>query len=232
MNRRTFLQTGAVGVTTLVSFPLLNAFAAQKPNWAIGCFNRPWTKWSYDDALDGISAAGYKLTGLLTPQRGEAFTSSAATPEYLGTLKKRITQRGLAVNTTVVQFKPGAPLAENIADLRKQIENAARLELACGIDDMPEQRLAGELVQDLGAVGVHPLALPGGENDYVELHRADSSAALMAFPGRLGREALARQPDRDEIGDRRVGDEHADVQDRVARPPPGDKRSDQRYAVP
>src|SRR5258706_7890311 len=129
MNRRAFLHTATVGATALATSPLSNAFAAQKPAWPVGCFNRPWSKWSYDDALDGIAASGYKLTGLLTDQRGEAFTSSAATPEYLDSLKKRIAQRGLAVNMTVVRFKPDGALADNIADLRKQIENAARLEL-------------------------------------------------------------------------------------------------------
>ncbi|HXT40343.1 MAG TPA: sugar phosphate isomerase/epimerase family protein [Candidatus Angelobacter sp.] len=129
MNRRTFLQTATLATTSLAALSRTKAFGAAKPNWPIGCFNRPWTKWSYDEALDGIKAAGYKLTGLLTGQKGEAFTLSAATPEYLDGLKKRIAQRGLAVNMTVVRFKPDGALADNIADLRKQIENAARLEL-------------------------------------------------------------------------------------------------------
>jgi sugar phosphate isomerase/epimerase len=129
MNRRNFLHTAAIAATSLGALPLTRALAAEKPPWPIGCFNRPWTKWSYDDALDGVSAAGYKVTGLLTGQSGEAFTSSAATPEYLDGLKKRIAQRGLAVNMTAIRFKPDAPLADNIADLRKQVENAARLEL-------------------------------------------------------------------------------------------------------
>src|SRR5437870_5269944 len=129
MNRRTFLQSATIATTTLATLSFASAFAAEKPNWPIGCFNRPWTKWSYDDALDGIKSAGYKLTGLLTGQRGEAFTSSAATPEYLDNLKKRIAQRELAANMTVVRFKPDGALADNIADLRKQIENASRLEL-------------------------------------------------------------------------------------------------------
>ncbi|MBI3415904.1 MAG: sugar phosphate isomerase/epimerase [Verrucomicrobia bacterium] len=129
MNRRTFLQTATAATSALAGLPISRVFAVEKPNWPIGCFNRPWTKWSYDDALDGIAAAGYKLTGLLTAQKGEAFTSSAATPEYLDALKKRIAQRGLTVNMTVVRFKPDAPLADNIADLHQQIENAARLEL-------------------------------------------------------------------------------------------------------
>ena len=129
INRRTFLHTATVAATSLAGLSQTSTLAAGKPDWPIGCFNRPWTKWSYDDALEGIKAAGYRLTGLLSGQRGEAFTSSTATPEYLDGLKKRIAQRGLAVNMTVVRFKPEAELAENIADLRKQIENAARLEL-------------------------------------------------------------------------------------------------------
>ncbi len=129
MNRRRFLKVATITTTSVGSVAWTEAFAAEKPNWPIGGFNRPWTKWSYDEALDGIAAAGYKLTGLLTGQRDEAFTSSAATPEYLDGLKKRIAQRGLVANMTAIRFKPDAPLAENIADLRQQIENAARLEL-------------------------------------------------------------------------------------------------------
>ena len=129
MNRRTFLRTTTVVTTSLAGLSLTDALAAEKVNWPIGCFNRPWTKWSYDDALDGVKAAGYKVTGLLTGQRGESFTSSAATPEYLDNLKKRIAQRGLTANMTAIRFKPDGALADNIADLRRQIENAARLEL-------------------------------------------------------------------------------------------------------
>jgi sugar phosphate isomerase/epimerase len=170
MNRRTFLQKAALSSTALASLPLSNAFAAEKPAWPIGCFNRPWTKWSYDDALDGIAAAGYKLTGLLTGQKGEAFTSSAATPEYLDSLKKRIAQRGLAVNMTVVQFKPGAPLADNIADVRKQIENSARLELkfmlTFGVDRPQHYEDFYRLMADAAAQsekrGIHLVMKPHG----------------------------------------------------------------------
>ena len=129
MNRREFLRTATFSTAALAALPLANAYAADPAQWPIGCFNRPWTQWSYDEALDGIAAAGYKLTGLLSTHRGEHFTSSAATPEYLDRLKKRIAQRGLAVNMTAIRFRPNAPLPDNIADLGKQIENAARLEL-------------------------------------------------------------------------------------------------------
>ena len=126
MNRRTFIQTAAA-TTTLAAAPWL--LAATETSWPIGCFNRAWTNWSYDDALDGIAAAGYKLTGLLSGHRGEVFTAASATPQYLDGLKKRIARRGLAVNMTAIHFRPEAALEANLTDLRKQIENAARLEL-------------------------------------------------------------------------------------------------------
>jgi sugar phosphate isomerase/epimerase len=138
MNRRTFLQSSILAGAALAAVPSTRIFAGENIAWPIGCFNRPWTNWSYNDALDGIAAAGYKITGLLSGHRGEQFTSSAATPEYLDGLKKRVTQRGLTVNMTAIRLRPEAKLADNIADLRKQIENAARLEvqfmLTFGVD--------------------------------------------------------------------------------------------------
>ena len=131
MNRRTFIQAAAATSALAAGAPWLCAAASENTRWPIGCFNRAWTNWSYDDALDGIAAAGYKLTGLLSGHRGEVFTASSATPGYLDSLKKRLSQRGLAVNVTAIHFRPDAALEANIADLRKQIENAARLELQC-----------------------------------------------------------------------------------------------------
>ena len=157
MNRRTFIQTATAGAASLTALPLTSALAAEKTPWAIGCFNRPWTKWSYDEALDGIADAGYKLTGLLSAHRGEAFTSSAATPDYLEALRKRIAQRGLAVNMTAIRFRPEAALDENMADVRKQIENAARLELkfllTFGVDKPEHYEKFYRLMADAAAQG-------------------------------------------------------------------------------
>src|SRR5437016_3788335 len=102
MNRRTFLQTTAMAATATALTSCMNTRAAEKSkgvNWPIGCFNRPWAgdkrNWGYDAALDGIKAAGYKLTGLLTRSASEPLIGSDATPEYLAELKKRIAARGL-----------------------------------------------------------------------------------------------------------------------------------------
>ncbi|HEY0549884.1 MAG TPA: sugar phosphate isomerase/epimerase [Verrucomicrobiae bacterium] len=170
MNRRKFLRDATIATTALANLTLNGAFAAEKPNWPIGCFNRPWAKWSYDDALDGIRDAGYKVTGLLTGQKGEAFTSSEATPEHLNDLKKRIAQRGLSANMTAIRFKPDAPLADNVADLRKQIENAARLELKFMLTfgvDKPEHyenfyRLMADAAAETDKRGIRLVMKPHG----------------------------------------------------------------------
>jgi sugar phosphate isomerase/epimerase len=128
MNRRQFLQKTALATSTLALTP---AFAAEKKgvNWPVGCFNRPWTGWSYDEGLDGIKAAGYNLTGLLSTHKGEDFTSAKATPEYLASLKKRIAARGLAVNMAAIRARFTGPVEDAIKDLRTQVDNSARLEL-------------------------------------------------------------------------------------------------------
>jgi sugar phosphate isomerase/epimerase len=170
MNRRAFIRTSAVLATSLSAKFSLSAPAADRPNWPIGCFNRAWTNWSYDDALDGIAAAGYKLTGLLSAHRGEAFTSSKATPEYLDGLKKRIAQRGLAVNMTAIHFRPEGALEDNIADVRKQIDHAARLDLKFMLTfgvDRPEHyedfyRLMSDAAVQAEKRGLHIVLKPHG----------------------------------------------------------------------
>ncbi len=96
-------------------------------HWPIGCFNRPWVNdmkgWTHDTALDGIKAAGYGLTGLLTRSAKEPFTGSEATPEYLAALKAKIAARGLKVNMSALRTKNDLSLAEQIKDLRQQIDN-------------------------------------------------------------------------------------------------------------
>jgi sugar phosphate isomerase/epimerase len=130
MNRRQFIQTAALAATATTFLPLRTAPAAEKPpgvSWPIGCFNRPWlgdkVKWDYDTALDGIKAAGYKLTGMLTRTPKEPFIGSDATPEYLAELKKKIAARGLKVNMGALRIKDTLPLAEQIKDTRQQIDN-------------------------------------------------------------------------------------------------------------
>ena len=183
MNRRQFLQTSALAAVG--TFLPLNALpAAEKPpgaNWPIGCFNRPWlgekTKpWSYDTALDGIKAAGYKLTGMLTRTPKEPFIGSDATPEYLAELKKKIAARGLKVNMGALRIKFDLPLADQIKDTRQQIDNGKTMGveflLTFGANNAKEYEDYYKLMQDASAY-----AQEGGLKVVLKPHGGASGAA-------------------------------------------------------
>lgn len=124
VSRRAFLATASVAAAATLLPRSLQAAAKLPPTrWPVGCFNRPFNKWSFDETLDGIKAAGYLYTGLLSPTRNDPFTNATATPDYLAALKQKIAARGLKVNMTALRIKNTAPLAEAIADCRKQLEN-------------------------------------------------------------------------------------------------------------
>ena len=145
LSRRGFIASASAGVAAaLLPASTRAAATSAASKWPIGCFNRPWTKWSYDATLDSIKAAGYKYTGLLTPipGQGEVFTGSAAKPEYLAALKEKIAARGLKVNMAALRLKTDLPVADATADVFKQIENChtvgAEFALTFG-EDKPER---------------------------------------------------------------------------------------------
>jgi sugar phosphate isomerase/epimerase len=126
MNRREFLA----GIAASVGTTVVPVFAADKTNWTIGCFNRPWTKWgAIDVALDGIKEAGYSVMGLLSRSKTDPFIGSDATPEYLDALKKKIVARGLKANLGAIRTKLEGAVEDGIKDLRTQIDNAHKLSL-------------------------------------------------------------------------------------------------------
>jgi Sugar phosphate isomerases/epimerases len=132
MNRRQFVQRTAIAAAATTAFPLsISSAADQKTkgiHWPIGAFNRPWAgdkkNWGYDAALDGMKAAGYRLTGLLTRTEKQPFTGADATEEYLADLKKKIAAHGLTAVMAALRTKDELPLDEQIKGMRKQIDNA------------------------------------------------------------------------------------------------------------
>ena len=130
--RREFMvESTAVlaGAALLGEAPRLLAGAAPAVKWTVGCFNRPWTKWTYDDTLKSIKAAGYATTGLLTRTKLDPFIAADATPEYLDGLKRQIAASGLTANMGALRSRHDIPLEETVASLKKEIDNAAYLGL-------------------------------------------------------------------------------------------------------
>jgi sugar phosphate isomerase/epimerase len=129
MNRREFLQHTIVGgAAAAVGLSSSRALDARVP-WPIGCFNRPWTTWSFDETLKQIKAAGYQTTGLLTRTKDEPFIGADATPEYLARLKQRLAASGLEANMGALRSRHNIPLDESIKEVRQQIANAETLAL-------------------------------------------------------------------------------------------------------
>jgi sugar phosphate isomerase/epimerase len=129
MNRRTFIQHTALGGAAAALGLSSSLRLDASVRWPVGCFNRPWTTWSFDDTLAQIKAAGYQTTGLLTRTKDEPFIGADATPEYLAKLKQRLAASGLKANMGALRSRHNVPLADSIKEVRQQIENAAGLGL-------------------------------------------------------------------------------------------------------
>ena len=156
MNRRTFLQhTIAGGAAAAITVSMSRALGAAGVNWPIGCFNRPWTTWSFDDALTQIKAAGYTTIGLLTRTKDEPFIGADATPDYLARLKQRIADSGLHANMGALRTRHTIPLDDSIKEARAQIDNAHTLALAhlltFGVDKPEEYEHYYKVMHDAAA---------------------------------------------------------------------------------
>ena len=160
LSRREFLCEGAVvvaGAAVLADAPTLLARPAAAVRWPIGCFNRPWTRWSFEETLKSVKAAGYSTTGLLTRTKQDPFISSDATPEYLENLKRMIAASGLTANMGALRSRHDIPLEETIKSLHKEIDNAAFLGLKSvmtfGIDNRDEFEHYFKAMADAAAYG-------------------------------------------------------------------------------
>ena len=141
MNRREFIRQGIFASTASTILSSTQALV-KGVKWHIGCFNRPWTKWTFDQTLKEIKAAGFKTTGLLTRTKEEPFIGADATPEYLAGLKKRIAASGLSANMGALRSRHDIPLEDSTREVRKQIDNARFLSLKYVLSfgaDKPEE---------------------------------------------------------------------------------------------
>lgn len=132
IDRRSFFSrtwlAGAAGVVAAKVSSI--AAAAQQapaaPQWQIGCYTRPWSKFEYPVALDAIAEAGFKHAGLMTisGRPGNLVISVETTPEDAQKIGEECKARGLSVPSV---YGGGIPVHESleagIAGLRKLIDN-------------------------------------------------------------------------------------------------------------
>ncbi len=141
MKRREFIQrAAAAGGAMSLARPI--DFVSAQVAWEIGCFNRPWTKWPFDQTLTEIKSAGFATVGLLSRTREEPFIGADATTEYLERLKTRITASGLRANMGALRSRHNVSMDESTTEVRKQIDNAKFLGLTYVLSfgaDKPEE---------------------------------------------------------------------------------------------
>lgn len=126
INRRDFVRFASAGISSAGGFTGLSA-RAEKVHWPIGCFNRPWGSWTYDQALEGMQGAGFKVTGLLGEHAQEPLFSATATDQAMEVLRDRIQKRNLRVEIAWVRTRHDVPVQEAVAAARRQVDLGAKL---------------------------------------------------------------------------------------------------------
>jgi sugar phosphate isomerase/epimerase len=130
--RREFVRDSATllaGAALLGDAPSRLAAPAPGVGWPIGCMNRPWTKWTFDETLAAVKAAGYATIGLLTRTKTDPFIAAEAAPEYLEGVKRALAASGLTANMGALRSRHDIPLEETVKGLQKEIDYAALLGL-------------------------------------------------------------------------------------------------------
>jgi sugar phosphate isomerase/epimerase len=111
----------------LTSVPVLHGAQPGGAGWQIGCYTRPWDKFDYRVALDGIAEAGYKYAGLMT-HKGKTWVilTTETTPEEATAMGEEVRKRGMQ---TISIFGGDFPVQKSVEDgivgLKQLIDNCA-----------------------------------------------------------------------------------------------------------
>jgi sugar phosphate isomerase/epimerase len=104
----------------------------------LGCFNRPWNQFEFEDFLKATKEAGYALAGFMR-QKGEAVLDTTSPPGRAAQVRAQVESAGLTPSTLLAGMQFGSPLPEAAAHFRQVIDLAAdvgaRYVLTCGTND-------------------------------------------------------------------------------------------------
>lgn len=92
--------------------------------WQVGAFARPWGRFSFEEVLGGIAAAGYPVMGLLG---GCADVSFGLEKIDTALIHTRLAAHGLTANLACLHVPHDIPEEAAFESLRVQVENAAKL---------------------------------------------------------------------------------------------------------
>jgi sugar phosphate isomerase/epimerase len=172
--RRDFITSSAAALAAM-ALPL-SVHGTKQPasskTWPAGCHVRPFNRFrlSHDDLLDAIKTAGFMSVDMISAAQpitaGAAPSNAAAqtpqgpvaiTPEMVAALKEKLTTRGMVSTVSSLSILPGVPLADAVADARRQIANAHALgqkfALYLGLEKESQYIQATKVLADAAAFG-------------------------------------------------------------------------------
>ena len=128
--RREFLLTTAAGVLGAAVADPMALGSAQSKGYQVGCYTRPWDKFDYREALDGIAEAGFKHAGLMTAKgKSWVIITVDSTPEEVRAIAREAKQRDLHVLSIYGGDFPVAKSIEaGIQGLRTLVDHCALCE--------------------------------------------------------------------------------------------------------
>lgn len=92
----------------------------------LGCMNRPWTQFIFDEALAGIAGAGFRHFGLLAQQR-KMLIEADTPPDEAQAAAAQIRGHGLEPRFIPSSVPLNVPEAESVAYLQRLVDQASRV---------------------------------------------------------------------------------------------------------
>ena len=107
-------------------------------SYQIGCYDRPWSQFDYDECLSAMAAAGFGYLGLMV-RPGGLRVSPDSTPGEILALAEQVRGHGLEPSTVLAGVPLDGPAEECAAQLNCVVDHTkalgARYVLTCGTDD-------------------------------------------------------------------------------------------------
>ncbi len=127
VTRRCFLGSACAMAGGVMTARGLETRGDAAGGWQIGCYTRPWDKFDYRVALDGIAEAGYAYAGIMTAKcKKWVLVTVETSQDEAAEIGEEVRKRGLkALSLYAGNFPVETSVEAGIAGLRKMIDLCA-----------------------------------------------------------------------------------------------------------
>ena len=95
----------------------------------LGCLNRPWSAFTFEETLAGVAAAGFRYFGFLTPHQNQPLLAPDASPEAVDAAAADLRRHGLAPAILPSFNALALPDEAALARLHGLVDQAVRLDV-------------------------------------------------------------------------------------------------------